>query len=101
MERDPRTVTADQFGTAWPLKPPKGEIACLETPYSGYAITFTTPDGNTYTLNEVAEDEGHPGAETTKNPTGKMWRLRTYGLRVRGVDEYKRHGGSASPRPSS
>ncbi|UQA94470.1 hypothetical protein [Streptomyces halobius] len=102
VEHNPQAVTADQFGAAWPLKPEKGTVACLAVSNSGYAITFTTPDGKAYALNEVAEDDkGYPSAETIKNSSGKMWRLRSYGLQVCSVDEYKRDGASASPRPTS
>ncbi|MEV5237646.1 hypothetical protein AB0K89_00665 [Streptomyces cinnamoneus] len=97
---NPQPVTAEQFGAAWPLKPDKGEVACNTTPYSGFAITFTAPDGKVYALNNVAHDEkGYPSADTIKGSSGKMWRLRTFGMQVCSVDRAKHVQSSSSPTP--
>ncbi|WP_189456045.1 hypothetical protein [Streptomyces abikoensis] len=82
-ESNPQAVTADQFGAAWPLKPDKGKVACDTTPYSGFAITFQAPDGKIYALNNVAHDEkGYPSVDEIKGNSGKMWRLRSFGMQI-------------------
>ncbi|MDT0459742.1 hypothetical protein RM550_29175 [Streptomyces sp. DSM 41527] len=97
---NPQRITSDQFGAAWPVKPKEGKVGCDTTRYSGFAITFTAPDGKIYALNNVAHDEqGYPKAETIRGPSSKtMWRLRSFGMQVCSVDRAKRM--QSTPKPS-
>ncbi|MFK8851705.1 hypothetical protein [Streptomyces sp. Ac-502] len=97
---NPQHVSADQLGDAWPVKPKEGDVRCDTTSYSGFAITFTAPDGKIYALNNVAHDEmGYPKAETIQVPSSKtMWRLRAFGVQVCSVDRAKHM--QSTPKPS-
>lgn len=100
-ESNPQAVTADQFGAAWPLKPDKGKVACNTTPYSGFAITFQAPDGKIYALNNVAHDEkGYPSVDEIKGNSGKMWRLRSFGMQICSL-EHARNMRSTPPATPS
>ncbi|MGW1171165.1 hypothetical protein [Streptomyces sp. NPDC002550] len=96
---NPQHITADQLGSAWPVKPQEGDVRCDTTPYNGFAITFTAPDGKVYALNDVAhDDKGYPSADTIRKPSSKtMWRLRSFGLQVCSVDRAKHM--TRTPKP--
>src|SRR3712207_2618332 len=44
-------VTADEFGSDWPLTVDEGHLNCE----GAGAVTFTDPDGNTYAVNGTAQ----------------------------------------------
>ncbi|WP_406507914.1 hypothetical protein [Streptomyces sp. NBC_00212] len=98
--RNPQSISADQLGDAWPIKPQRGSVSCVKTPYSGFAIIFTTPEGKAYALNNVAQDEkGLPNADTVKTSpkTTTMWRLRLFGMQVCSVDRAKQMQSTPTP----
>ncbi|TBO59200.1 hypothetical protein EYS09_13445 [Streptomyces kasugaensis] len=98
---NPQHITAGQLGSAWPVQPEEGEVRCDKTQYSGFAITFTTPEGKVYALNNVAHDEkGYPNADAIQKPSTKtLWRLRSFGMQVCSVDRAKHL--QSSPTPSA
>ncbi|MEV5989587.1 hypothetical protein AB0L85_32360 [Streptomyces sp. NPDC052051] len=97
--KNPQHITANQLGAAWPVTVSSGDVRCDTTPYRGFAITFTAPDGKVYALNNVAQDEQHhPSIDTIQKPSSKtMWRLRSFGTQVCSVYRAKHMNQTPTP----
>ncbi|MEU8972553.1 hypothetical protein AB0D11_25320 [Streptomyces monashensis] len=97
--KNPQHITVGQLGSAWPVTPSSGDVRCDTTPYSGFALTFTTPEGKVYALNDVAHDElHHPAADAIKKPSATtMWRLRSFGMQVCSVSRARHMNRTPTP----
>ena len=57
-----RPVTAQDFGTAWPLTVDSGTVECCRGEVAGtHIVVFRTKGGVLYALNGTAKARGYPG----------------------------------------
>lgn len=80
---NPQHVEKRQFGTGWPLRVDSGTVACTANGEQT-VITFTSPDGVVYALNDGAQAVRYPSVDELADPSAAdtMWTLRSLGVAV-------------------
>lgn len=77
---NPQDVDAADFGHSWNLDVDHGSVACKNNDEGDPVVTFTDPDGTTYALNSVEDNDDLPDISEISN--GSIGTLRTFAFTV-------------------
>lgn len=69
---NPGNASRAEFGSAWPLEVESGEVSCELNRDGDPVLTFTTPDGARYAVNQLAERTLPPLSDIAAGSIGPL-----------------------------